>query len=299
MGNIHKTWTAQAVEKAFERIATWKRGDQRAPHKPLLLLVLLARVQRGEGPLMPYAEVDTQLRDLLEKFGPPRKALHPEYPFWRLQTDGLWTITRRDCISLTNSGDPRRRDLLDQDVAGGFIEPVYQKLVIDPGLGARLVGRLLTEHFPGTYHPLILAAIGWPEAPIYEVTCRRKRAQDFHEQVLAAYGYRCAICGFDLRLAGQPIALEAAHIQWHAYQGPDEVRNGLCLCKMHHALLDLGAWGFTLEGTLQISPKVSRGNGWQAWLGRFDGQPLLKPLDLACEPAPAYVRWHGREVFGM
>ena len=29
--------------------------------------------------------------DLFE-FGPSRKSYHPEYPFWRLQNDGIWEV---------------------------------------------------------------------------------------------------------------------------------------------------------------------------------------------------------------
>ena len=59
----------------FERIANlnvWRRGDERAPHKPLLLLYALARVQRGEPRLIPFIDIERDLGRLLERFGPPR-----------------------------------------------------------------------------------------------------------------------------------------------------------------------------------------------------------------------------------
>ena len=53
-------------------INVWSKGSQRAPHKPLLLLMALARCSRGEPREMPYKDVDTKLRALLREFGPAR-----------------------------------------------------------------------------------------------------------------------------------------------------------------------------------------------------------------------------------
>ena len=45
--------------------------------------------------------------------------------------------------------------------------------------------------------------------------------------VLTAYEYRCTVCGFDVRLAGVSVALDAAHIRWVQAAGPDEETYGL------------------------------------------------------------------------
>jgi putative restriction endonuclease len=63
----------------------------------------------------------------------------------------------------------------------------------------------------------------------------------FRLRVLTAYEYRCAVCGFDVRLGSVSIALDAAHIRWHQAGGPELERNGLALCVLHHKTFDLGA----------------------------------------------------------
>jgi putative restriction endonuclease len=74
-------------------INIWKKGGQRAPHKPLLLLMTLARVQRGESRLATFEVIEPALKRLLQDFGPQRKSFHPEFPFWRLQNDGdFWVV---------------------------------------------------------------------------------------------------------------------------------------------------------------------------------------------------------------
>ncbi len=82
--------TRLSVLKSFDKLNMWGRGDQRAPHKPLLVLYALGRWSRGETTDVPFQQVDPDLTELLKEFGPPRRSYHPEYPFWRLQNDGVW-----------------------------------------------------------------------------------------------------------------------------------------------------------------------------------------------------------------
>ncbi len=75
----------------LERIAdinVWKDSGQRAPNKPLLLLLALGRVLNGRPRAASYWEIEGKLKELLQRFGPQRKALHPEFPFDRLPADG-------------------------------------------------------------------------------------------------------------------------------------------------------------------------------------------------------------------
>src|ERR1700756_2087553 len=83
--------TSESILKRFDDLCIWKQGDQRAPHKPLLVLYALGRGQRGEAEV-PFRQAEPDLTALLREFGPPRKSDHPEQPFWRLQRDGIWTV---------------------------------------------------------------------------------------------------------------------------------------------------------------------------------------------------------------
>src|SRR5215471_16276895 len=75
----------EQLQQRFRHITVWRRGAERAPHKPLLLLYALGKCQRGEPRAIPYAEVDPALQRLLRTFGPPRQSYHSEFPFRRLQ----------------------------------------------------------------------------------------------------------------------------------------------------------------------------------------------------------------------
>ncbi len=76
------------LSEKIQLISRWRRGDQRAPHKPLMLLYALSEYKQGHQRLFRFEdEVDQQVRDLLVQYGPTRKAYHPEYPFWRLANE--------------------------------------------------------------------------------------------------------------------------------------------------------------------------------------------------------------------
>jgi putative restriction endonuclease len=68
----------------FDELTVCQSGDQRAPHKPPLVLYALGRYQPGQPAEIPFAEVSRDLTELLKEFGPFRKSHHSEYPFWRL-----------------------------------------------------------------------------------------------------------------------------------------------------------------------------------------------------------------------
>lgn len=77
-----------------------------------------------------------------------------------------------------------------------------------------------------------------PEDPQSRVRVRRQlltlaRSGVFSRNVTKAYNGRCSMCGLNASL------VEAAHIYpVAALDSPDEIWNGLCLCRNHHAAFD-------------------------------------------------------------
>ena len=238
----------ESILQKFETLNLWSRDGARAPHKPLLVILAIGELLRGEGRLQPYSEIDTKLGELLGEYGPRRTPQGTQYPFWRLQTDGIWEVPDAEKIRLTASGDAFKGDLIDYNVHGGLTEEIASHLQSDSRLAIEIIQGLLDGHFPDTWHEDILQSTG------IELTSkgiiRQKRDPQFRANILKAYEYRCAVCGFDVRLGHHPVALEAAHIKWHQAGGPNVEVNGLALCSIHHKLFDRGA--FTLSNDLEV-----------------------------------------------
>ncbi len=151
----------RSLVDAFKRITIWRRGDERAPHKPLLLLLALAELYKGNPRLQEFEYFEPVMRRLLQKYGPPRKSFHAEYPFWRLQADGVWEVQpRTGLVSRSSNTDPRKSELIEKHVKGGFTEEIWRCLKDDSELLEKTAKALLIEHFPEGLHPSIVADLG-------------------------------------------------------------------------------------------------------------------------------------------
>lgn len=284
------------LKRRFDQITVWKKGGQRAPHKPLLVLYAIGRILRGEPRMIEFSQVDKDLGLLLKEFGPPRRSIHPEYSFWRLKNDGLWELSNTENVrTRTGNTDARKADLLRFKVFGGFPEPVQHLMLSDKLLVTEIVTDLLSKNFPDTLHDSILAATG------IELETAGKginiRNPEFRKRILRAYGYRCAICGFDVRLGDRLVALEACHIKWHQAGGPETENNGLALCCMHHKLFDLGVLTISDAMTVMVSEEAHGTIGFQEWVMAFNGKKIKPPIRDTYHPNEKFIAWHIREVF--
>ncbi len=283
-------------------LRVYTRGDVRAPHKPLLLLYALARFADGVERL-PYNEVEAPLLSLLRDFGPPR-GKHQAFSFQRLQSDGLWTVDGDDAIRRTASGDWHLTDARRENPVGRFPDDVAALLRAHPALIGEAARALLAVHFEPSFDDEILDAVGLDLdalATPSAVPGRRRRDPAFREAVLRAYGYRCAVCGFETRVANVLVGVDAAHLWWHGHGGPDDVANGVALCALHHRLLDRGAFTLaapsTHERMVVVADDAHGGAGFERWLLAFHGQPLAAPVQPGDRVAEPSMGWHRREVF--
>jgi len=277
------------------KLNVWKRGAQRAPHKPLLLLLMFGRLQRGEARLVGFGEVEKPLAALLKAFGPPTRP-SPENPYWYLQRDGVWVFEGPTDGLAGPTNTPRVMALRDGPAVAGLPRADFEQLEADPGLLSTAARLLLEEHFPETLHEDILQAVGL-SLDVSGNASKRRRDPRFRPAVLAAYDYRCAVCDWQLVADGVVEGLDAAHVKWHAADGPDEVSNGLALCSLHHKALDRGWYGVDDSGRLRISHAVSGNDAFASMLGRFDDKPLRTARRAADRLKPAHRRWHWSEVF--
>lgn len=306
--------TAAQVLEAFDNIRRAQRAGVYAPHKPLLILLALARIQRGEPRLVEFSAIDRPLQSLLAEFGPSGAAKSRHYPFWHLATDGqgaLWDLHGpRELLSRRAGATPSLGELRTLHVQGGFPAAIDEAMRQVPGLVEAVAARVLEANFPSTLHADIATAVGLDlDRPLNAVasdlatpsdnsSSRRRRDPGFRERVLRAYEFRCCVCGFDLRLGHVSAGIEAAHIHWHQFGGPEIEPNGLALCALHHKLFDIGA--FTIEPAehrIVFSQHAIAGNRSESGELQFHGRRLLAPQQSDMRPAAEYLAWNASSVF--
>lgn len=289
--------TPDQFRAEIANLRMWERRGVWAPHKPLLVLYALARFVEGVERL-PYNETVKPLIALIEEFGPPRKNYRP-YSFQRLSTSPLWEIDGADQIGQTGSGDWKTSVAKSVNPVGHLSAEVREVLTDSPALISEAAYSLLDAHFPPSLHGDILTAIGLDPENVAKGQRRPRPERDpkFREDVLRIYGYRCAVCGYDVRLGNNPVGLEAAHVQWHSAGGPDDVTNGLALCVLHHKLLDKGAYTLqpdadSIAPVLEVYEDAHGGDALSNWLMAFHRKPISAPINDQYRIADPFIHWH-------
>ncbi len=298
--STHIAMTQQEFLHKLRTIKIWRQRGERAPHKPLLLLLALGHLSQGHPRLRPYREIEFELGELLNRFGPPRQKQEPAHPFLRLTSDGLWEIEGLLPHHRDRSGQLRPSRVRDSQVKGGLPTNVWRLLLTDPDLCRQAVAHLLTTYFPYSMHQELVEAVGLQtlQESGNEISAPQQRDPRFRNNVILAYEYRCAICGYDIRLYDHLVGLEAAHIRWHTDGGPDEVRNGLALCVVHHKAFDRGGIGLSDDLELLVSPALYGQNPvWEFWFSQYADQSIRLPRDPREKPAAEYLQWHRDQVF--
>jgi len=85
--------TPAALLSRIDDLRQARIKDQRAPHKPLLLLYLLGRLDSVGSSAVSYKEGEPQVSRLIAEFGPPAASRHrAEMPFFYLDRS-LWRLS--------------------------------------------------------------------------------------------------------------------------------------------------------------------------------------------------------------
>lgn len=289
----------RSLDELLDQIRSMKlHGSQQlgaALKKPLLLLLLISRIEndRVEENRFHYVEIEKPLERLIREHGgrPTRSGARPEQPFSHLRSSPFWTLhTQRQ---YEPGKTVRISDLRDPNSYGAFEPSVFGLLRSSRDARARVIDAILDQWWPETLHSDIREDLGLDRL---DSRRRRQRDQQFTIDVLENYRYSCAICGFHAVLNGQATGVDAAHVQWHAHRGPDDVNNGIGLCKLHHWAFDKGILGIDDHSRICIA---------DAFVAQSDGGlPIAslahRPLAIAPHRTPLakqYLDWHRKNVY--
>jgi putative restriction endonuclease len=293
----------QDLLNKFKNLNVNRSGDRRAPHKPLLVLIAIAKLRQGQSKLR-YADATSILLPLLRSYAPPVQGSHqPELPYWHLQGDGIWEVSDADSLPRQSGNFPRIGAL--RETEAGFSQKVIDALVQSPKLTGKIVQKLLEQHFPTSIHDDLIAQVGLEDLALMNVeesdltaNITRTRDPSFRVNVLRAYEYRCAVTGFQAAIGGAFFGCEAAHVRWHAYDGPDILENGICLEPTLHKLFDVGAWTLTDDRRIVVSKDFTGSETALTRLRENHGRQLSSPIQGEALVSVEFIRWHREPQLG-
>ena len=208
-------------------------GQVRVPHKPLLPLWLFGQFAATGSSAASYQQAEDPVSQLINDFGPPAASpaaarQRAAMPFVHLERE-LWDLRDSTGNEIAPDAPERRTWLLDHGAIGRLRLPM-EHLLADPKTLAAAARLLPDLHFTPVLAELICAAVDL-DVPALDLAAAggvaqsarlRPRRRGFAEEVLRAYTYQCAMCGFDGSLGHYPVGIEAAHVRWHSQQGPDD-----------------------------------------------------------------------------
>lgn len=278
------------------------RGDP-APHKPLLLLVVLelAEQSNGFGDILPLTpELAFRFCTFWGVVAHRRtQAADVRYPFFHLKSDGFWT-------PLDVDGKPTS----DRSAARYAVLPSdFLSFARDPAFRDKARRILIAKYFQPNERAVLYALVGIPIPPDDQVVrdaeykgpaeaAKQGREARFRLNIVAAYNYTCALTRYRLTTITGTSIVDAAHIHQFSDSRNNEVRNGLALCKNAHWLFDHGLWSLTDDYKVIVAEGRFAENGPdQMLLRKYHGQPIYLPDDSLLWPNVIHLSWHRKKKF--
>ena len=291
----------------LHKLATLKvdraRGDP-APHKPLLLLVVLEMAERGEI-ISPELALSADLAFRFSAFNSVivdrhRPPLSLRMPFHHLATSGIWQPLTTD-----SKASPDRK--LTAKVR---LDPAFLSCLRDGNFRDKAKRVLIKTppYFRAEERIALCAMLRLKPAaadklkegePLYTAPVERGRDARFRiEVVVVAYKHTCALTGYRMTTLDMESIVDAAHIHEFSDSRNNDPRNGLALSKNAHWQFDRGLWSITNEYRVIVNPEkfIEEGIPGQK-LADFEGHRLFLPSDPKYWPEPTHLVWHRRNKF--
>ena len=283
-----------------------------APHKPVLLLSLIDRIEQGhlqENHIPIDSELFGLFRSNWKKLVATQNVRDITLPLYHL-SDGLgWTLVGKNGEKIEHKLSSQLQ--IVARVGYGQFDPAFFHFLQSQENRdlARII--LLDTYFPQTkanylQEKSLPAYVLEIEQSIVEeggATYRKYtreiegyvRDWKFRVAVMEAYQFTC--CMSRLHLEPDFSLIQACHIVPHASSGLDHITNGLALCANLHVAFDHGLVSLSDHFEILIQPKVKETDSPYN-IHQLKGQQILLPASERFYPRLDYLRWH-REEYGF
>lgn len=277
-------------------------GDP-APHKPLLLLVVLELAEQGilPAPVLPLTPELAFRFFTYWSIVAHRRTQRPDIrlPFHHLQSDGFWSA-----LGENGKPSPDRRFTRYVQLTSDFLA-----FVKDPNCREKARRMLIAKYFRVEERLALYALVGLPiptedevakDATLGDASEAKAKGREarFRLNIVAAYNYTCALTGYRLTTITAGSIVDAAHIHQFANSRNNDPKNGLALSKNAHWLFDNGLWTISDDYKVIVAVgKFSEDSPDQKALSDYHGQPIRLPSDSRLWPDPVHIGWHRKNRF--
>lgn len=300
--DYHAHWLGKLANLNTAR--TQARGI--APHKPLMLLVVMEMVESGDvvdGWVKYDVRLVSRFRDYWDLVR-ERQGNQPDIlmPFHALggDRDRVWE-------RFTARGDPSLAKVTTRLCR---LDPFLHQCLRNERFRARARDILVSLYFTAREQVMLCARLRLPVPDTEEVAALREQAVEykarqkagrdsrFKSEVLGGYYFTCALTGYRLDTESTSL-VQAAHIHQHAVSGNDDPRNGLALTPDAHWMFDQGLWTAAPEGDgflIRVATERFRESSPEGRrLAGFHGRRLYFHAEARLRPLAEHLGWHRRQ----
>jgi putative restriction endonuclease len=290
-------------ERWLGKLTKLNKARNNAPHKPLLLLVFLELVERGDFPggRLPLTAELAYRFDTFFNVVQHRRTAKPDVrmPFHHLKSDGFW------------SAHMASGDISEHRATTAYVvpDPEFVEACRNPEFRRDARTILIAKHFEPAERNALYHLVGI-EIPQHDLITREAffdmerdaedagRSARFRLDIVSAYNYTCALTGYRVTTISSGAIVDAAHIHQFANSRNNDPKNGLALCKNAHWQFDVGLWTIDDEYRVLVAKEAfSESSPNQKSLVEMAGQRLLLPTYEAVWPAQVHLSWHRSHKF--
>ncbi len=306
-----------SIEKLISKFAQLRVDRSKgasAPHKPILLLSIIAEIDSGniiENKIYITPELVARFKDFWHQLvHSPIFTSNFSLPFYHLKSDGFWflhTFIGKE-IALTSSYSIKSfgqlKDVVD---FASFDETLYQ-LLINRHTRGLLRSTLLDVYFDGnnisennkTIIDISNQILNDPPT-IYKIRAENFDEEDvfvrggvFKKEIPRIYNFTCCISEMRI-IAGDSIQMiDACHIIPFSESHDDTICNGISLCPNLHRAFDRHL--ITIDENYKIIVKTFSEDSTSYSIKQFEGKEILLPKNTNYHPSKPNLAIH-RERF--
>jgi putative restriction endonuclease len=285
-----------------------------APHKAILLLVLIDEIERGS--LDPSAicltpQIAFQFLAYWELVASRGRSIgRVELPFFYLKSDGVLQHTAKAGLDAAlKAVRPTSVDALNAVIEKTEMpRSLFEFLTDSENRGEARHTLIDADWFLPDEKWSLREMFGFAQQdfPISQdklsenPTARGKgREARFRLTIVPLYRYTCALCGLKTITPSGLTLVEAAHIHQFAVSQNNNPDNGIALCRNHHWAFDAGLWSLNESFTVIVAKSLfEEYSPLPNKLADYEGR-LLDFSSIAKElrPNPEHFNWHRDQKF--
>jgi len=272
-----------------------------APHKPLLLLVVLEMIENGDLQ-SPLLMLTPELAFRFSQFGTivahrRTQRMDIRLPFYHLSSDGVWSAFTKDG---TESLDPK---------ATQFVQINEEFYTLSQAAEFRSMARgvLIRSYFEPTEQVALASLVNLAithlantNSTVCESESSYQSGRDvrFRLDIVAAYNYTCALTGYRVTTIDGASIIDAAHIHQFSESRNNDPKNGIALCKNAHWMFDQGLWSLDDDYRVIVAHSAfDEDTRDQKSMRDFHGLRIALPSNAKLWPDPQHLAWHREYKF--